>query len=390
MQFSTLGALFLEGILSFFSPCVLPLIPLYMGYLTQGAKSEEDGVISYNKSKVMLTTVFFVLGISTVFFVIALSVSSFTNAMNNYSVIFSLIGGMFLIFFGLIAMKVIEVPLFNRGLNLPFKIDLSKMNFITAYLLGFIFSFSWTPCIGPMLASAMIKAASASSRPIGMAYIGVYTLGFILMFLILGLFTESVLNLLKKYQNILRKSGFVAGAIIIALGINMIYGSFKEYDVLLAQTNKIEQNTNDSGSDELLDVERYGFTLSNGESNISLKDYLGKTIIVTFYGTWCPYCNEELYILQDIHDNRSDVEILLIATPNDGKETDIKGIEAYMKEKGFSLNVLYDTDYSIKSMYGVSGYPTTYVYKPDGSLLGYVPGYVDDATMEDIINKSLE
>ena len=72
MDFSVLSALFIEGVLSFFSPCVVPLIPLYMGYLTQGAKSEVDGVITYKKSKVMLTTIFFVLGISTVFFVIAL------------------------------------------------------------------------------------------------------------------------------------------------------------------------------------------------------------------------------------------------------------------------------------------------------------------------------
>lgn len=386
MDFSVLSALFIEGVLSFFSPCVVPLIPLYMGYLTQGAKSEVDGVITYKKSKVMLTTIFFVLGISTVFFVIALSVSSLTGLMNKYSIIFSIIGGMVLIFFGLMAMKIIEIPLLNRNYKLPFNLDLSKMNFVNAYVLGFLFSFSWTPCIGPLLASAMVKAASASSRVIGMAYIGVYTLGFILMFLLLGLFTESILSLLKKHQDLLKKTGIIAGIIILLLGGNMIYTGIKEFNGVINSNTSINETKE---SDDLLDIERYGFTLNDGDGNsVSLKDYLGKTIVVTFYGTWCPYCNQELPILQKLNDTRDDVAVILIATPNDGRETDIEGVEKYMEEKGFDLNIVYDIDYSVKAMYGPSGYPTSYIYKPDGSLMGYLPGYVDEAVMDDIILQS--
>lgn len=386
MDFSVLSALFIEGVLSFFSPCVVPLIPLYMGYLTQGAKSEVDGVITYKKSKVMLTTIFFVLGISTVFFVIALSVSSLTGLMNKYSIIFSIIGGMVLIFFGLMAMKIIEIPLLNRNYKLPFNLDLSKMNFVNAYVLGFLFSFSWTPCIGPLLASAMVKAASASSRVIGMAYIGVYTLGFILMFLLLGLFTESILSLLKKHQDLLKKTGIIAGIIILLLGGNMIYTGIKEFNGVINSNTTINETKE---SDDLLDIERYGFTLNDGDGNsVSLKDYLGKTIVVTFYGTWCPYCNQELPILQKLNDTRDDVAVILIATPNDGRETDIEGVEKYMEEKGFDLNIVYDIDYSVKAMYGASGYPTSYIYKPDGSLMGYLPGYVDEAVMDDIILQS--
>ncbi|MCI6272397.1 MAG: redoxin domain-containing protein [Erysipelotrichaceae bacterium] len=385
-------ALFIEGVLSFFSPCVLPVIPLYMGYLTQGSKSvDENGNTVYKKSTVLLTTLFFVLGISTVFFVIALSVSSLQSITSKYSVLFSLFSGIILLFFGLIAMKVIEIPFLNVGFNLPFKINLNKMNFLTAYLLGFLFSFSWSPCVGPLLASAILKAANAASRVEGFIYIGFYTLGFIFMFLLLGLFTETILSILKKYQNVVNKTGIIAGVIIIALGINMIYKSSKEI-IQLLDGNKVSNNQSVESVNEntkKTEIEKYDFTLKkgNGES-ITLSDFKGKTVMVTFYGTWCHYCNQELPVLEEVKNTRDDIEIILVATPNDGMEKSIDEVEKFMKDGGYTLNVVYDEDFNVKRLYQVTGYPTSYVYKPDGSMLGYLPGFMPKELLEEIIEKS--
>lgn len=386
-------ALFIEGVLSFFSPCVLPVIPLYMGYLTQGSKSvDENGNTVYKKSTVLLTTLFFVLGISTVFFVIALSVSSLQSITSKYSVLFSLFSGIILLFFGLIAMKVIEIPFLNVGFNLPFKINLNKMNFLTAYLLGFLFSFSWSPCVGPLLASAILKAANAASRVEGFIYIGFYTLGFIFMFLLLGLFTETILSILKKYQNVVNKTGIIAGVIIIALGINMIYKSSKEI-IQLLDGNKVSNNQSVESVNEntkKTEIEKYDFTLKkgNGES-ITLSDFKGKTVMVTFYGTWCHYCNQELPVLEEVKNTRDDIEIILVATPNDGMEKSIDEVEKFMKDGGYTLNVVYDEDFNVKRLYQVTGYPTSYVYKPDGSMLGYLPGFMPKELLEEIIEKSV-
>lgn len=385
-------ALFIEGVLSFFSPCVLPVIPLYMGYLTQGSKSvDENGNTVYKKSTFLLTTLFFVLGISTVFFVIALSVSSLQSITSKYSVLFSLFSGIILLFFGLIAMKVIEIPFLNVGFNLPFKINLNKMNFLTAYLLGFLFSFSWSPCVGPLLASAILKAANAASRVEGFIYIGFYTLGFIFMFLLLGLFTETILSILKKYQNVVNKTGIIAGVIIIALGINMIYKSSKEI-IQLLDGNKVSNNQSVESVNEntkKTEIEKYDFTLKkgNGES-ITLSDFKGKTVMVTFYGTWCHYCNQELPVLEEVKNTRDDIEIILVATPNDGMEKSIDEVEKFMKDGGYTLNVVYDEDFNVKRLYQVTGYPTSYVYKPDGSMLGYLPGFMPKELLEEIIEKS--
>lgn len=387
-------ALFIEGVLSFFSPCVLPLIPIYMGYLTQGSKStDEEGNIVYKKSKVLLTTLFFVLGICSVFFVIALSISSLHNAFNKYASLFSLFGGVILIIFGLIALKVIEIPFLNRHHKLPFNLDLSKMNYITAYFMGFIFSFSWSPCIGPMLMSAIVKAAGAADRMTGIFYIGVYTIGFILMFLLLALFTESILDLLKRNQKIMRYTGVAAGLIIIYLGANMLVTSGKSIMTLIDHNGVVQEESSQTAkeTDDSLEIEKYDFVLKDGNGKeFRLSDNKGKVVMFTFYGTWCTYCNQELPLLQNIYDTRDDMVIFLIATPNDGRETSIEGVETYLRDKGYTIPVLYDSDYSVKGMYGVSGYPTSFIYKADGSLLGYLPGYVNSDVLDEVLKKSFE
>ena len=284
-------ALFIEGVLSFFSPCVLPLIPLYMGYLTQGAKTVEiDGSVTYKKSKVLFTTLFFVLGISTVFFIIALSVSSFSSVYAKYSILLSLFSGVILVFFALMALNIINIPILNRDFKLPFNLQLNKMDFLTAYFFGFIFSFSWTPCIGPLLGSAIVKAATASSKITGLSYIAVYAFGFILMFLLLGLFTETILDLIKKNQWVIKKTGVLAGIIILSLGLNTIYTSSK--DIISLIDNKAVSGGETVASE--LEIDKYNFTLKDSDgNNISLTDFKGKTILMTFYGTWCYYCNQE-------------------------------------------------------------------------------------------------
>ena len=182
--FATISAMFVEGVLSFFSPCILPLIPLYIGYLTADAKTvDENGVITYKRSKVMLTTFFFVLGISTVFFIAGLSILTFKEFFDEYKIVFSMLGGMLLLVFGLIYLNIIKIPALDSEHRLPIKLNFKKMSYFKAFALGFFFSFAWTPCIGPMLSSAVIMAANASSVWLGNAYLLAYALGFIFILL---------------------------------------------------------------------------------------------------------------------------------------------------------------------------------------------------------------
>lgn len=376
-------ALFLEGLLSFFSPCVLPLVPLYIGYLTSDLKVNEKQ--SKLRIETMIRTFFFVLGISTVFFLVGLGSSALRVFFTKHSIIFTLVGGFLLILFGLFSLGVIEVPLLQKEYRLvSFKSQKNK--YLNAYLLGFFFSFAWSPCIGPLLASALVKSASAATASIGWLYIGAYTLGFIVVFILVGLFTEEVLVILKKHNNIVRYTKIIGGVVVLGMGIYMLYTGFQSIEALEKSSDTVISET--QSDEDLTDIEKYSFTLKDSDDNeVTLSDYKGKTVILNFFATWCTYCKQELPTLEEIHQTRDDVVVLLVAAPNVGNEGDQEYIENFMKENGYTMTVLYDESSQVVNAYNVTGLPTSFFFKEDGNVLGYAPGYVEESTLNEILEQ---
>ena len=379
------GALFLEGLLSFFSPCVLPLVPLYIGYLTSGI----DTNLSKAKVRIQTTvrTLFFVLGISTVFFLAGLGSSALRYFFQKNTIFFSIIGGFLLLLFGLFSLGIIDIPFLQREHRIV-SFKQNKNGIIRSYLLGFFFSFAWSPCVGPLLASAILKSASAESALIGWIYIGCYTLGFIIIFILLGLFTEEVLMLLKKNTNIVRYTKIIGGIVVLCMGIYMLNTGFTSIKALENRTldnTTVVDNTND---ENLTDIEKYSFTLKDSHGNdVTLSDYKGKTVVLNFFATWCTYCKMELPSLEEINSTRDDIVIFLVATPDIGNEGSKEYIESFMEENGYSMTVLYDDTGEVVSKYNVSGLPTSFFFKPDGSVLGYVPGYVEESSLISILEE---
>ena len=379
------GALFLEGLLSFFSPCVLPLVPLYIGYLTSGI----DTNLSKAKARIQTTvrTLFFVLGISTVFFLAGLGSSALRYFFQKNTIFFSIIGGFLLILFGLFSLGIIDIPFLQREHRIV-SFKQNKNGIIRSYLLGFFFSFAWSPCVGPLLASAILKSASAESALIGWIYIGCYTLGFIIIFILLGLFTEEVLMLLKKNTNIVRYTKIIGGIVVLYMGIYMLNTGFTSIKALENRTldnTTVVDNTND---ESLTDIEKYSFTLKDSHGNdVTLSEYKGKTVVLNFFATWCTYCKMELPSLEEINNTRDDIVIFLVATPDIGNEGSKEYIESFMEENGYSMTVLYDETGEVVSKYNVSGLPTSFFFKPDGSVLGYVPGYVEESSLISILEE---
>ena len=217
---------FLEGFISFFSPCVLPLIPVYISYLAgNGKKVNSDGTITYERKKVLLNTLFFVLGISSVFFILGLSFSALGIFFNKNRDIFSKIGGAIIIILGLVQLDIIKL----NFLKIEKRINLDaggKMNPILAYIMGFTFSFAWTPCVGPALASVLILSSNAKNAFTGNMLVLVYALGFIIPFIILGIFTTETLNFFKEKRNLVKYTIKAGGLILIVIGILLFTGTF--------------------------------------------------------------------------------------------------------------------------------------------------------------------
>ena len=379
------SALFLEGLLSFFSPCVLPLVPLYIGYLTSGS----DTNLSKAKVRIQTTvrTLFFVLGISTVFFLAGLGSSALRYFFQKNTIFFSIIGGFLLILFGLFSLGIIDIPFLQKEHRI-ISFKQNKNGIIRSYLLGFFFSFAWSPCVGPLLASAMLKSASAESALIGWLYIGCYTLGFIIIFILLGLFTEEVLMLLKKHTNIVRYTKIIGGIVVLCMGIYMLNTGFTSIKALENKTSDNTTAVENSNDENLTDIEKYSFTLKDNKGNdVTLSEYKGKTVVLNFFATWCTYCKMELPSLEEINSTRDDIVIFLVATPDIGNEGSKEYIESFMEENGYSMTVLYDETGEVVSKYNVSGLPTSFFFKPDGSVLGYVPGYVEESSLISILEE---
>ena len=269
---------FLGGILSFLSPCVLPLIPLYIGYLAGNAKvTNDDGSITYKRSKVLFHTICFVLGISTAFFILGLSFTTIGSFFNNNRIVFTRIAGIIIVILGLFQIGFFDLKFLQR--QYKFNVDLKdkKINPIMAYIMGFTFSFAWTPCVGPALSSVLILASSAKSALMGNLLVLVYSLGFIIPFLILGMFTTQALNFIKNNKNIMKYTIKAGGIIMILMGIMTFTGWVNNISGYLSKPNNAESSAENSKNEEDIideDIDRQNGDISDiqEENNKEEKD----------------------------------------------------------------------------------------------------------------------
>ncbi len=366
MDLQGLSGIFLEGILSFFSPCVLPLIPLYMSYLAGEHKhTDEDGITHYEKAKVFLSTFFFVLGICLTFFLLCLSLNFLKDLLDRYGQIISIIGGTLLVIFGLHECGLIHIDVLNREWRPGFKVGLEKMNFLKAFLLGFVFSLGWSPCIGPLLANALLMAATSSA---GYLYIVVYGLGLIVPFLITGLFTEKVLDFIGRNKKIMRYVMILAGVILILFGVYMIHDASRQIMAMKdLASGSSESRTEDIGA-YLIDHE---FEDVQG-NRVRLSDYKGKYLMLNFTTTWCTYCKMEIPEYQEFAKNE-EVECYYVMAPVN-ERNGRADIDAFVKENDLQLPVIIDADNVLFYYCGVNSYPTTYIIDPEGHFICYANG----------------
>lgn len=422
---------FLQGIISFFSPCVLPLLPLYIGYLSGGTGVRgEDGRMHYQQRKVLGHTVCFVIGISFAFLVLGLGVSALGTFFRSKQMIFARVGGILIVLFGLYQLGVFGTSkVLGKERRLPFQINRLAMSPFTAFLMGFTFSFAWTPCVGPALTSVLLMAASAQTRIMGLAMIGVYTLGFVLPFLAVGFFTTSLLEFFKKHGNVVRYTVKIGGILMVVMGIlmftgkmNAVTGYLSRMDVpfaadgnqqsdivpggeedqneeeteLSAESGTVESKASETEESERPKIPALDFELTDqfGVTH-KLEDYKGKTIFLNFWGTWCPPCRAELPDIQKLYetyDSEGDDALIVlgVAAPLMGQEKSEEEIKAFLEENGYTYPVLMDTEWELFEGYGIYSFPTTFMIDRDGNVFGYVSGQLTYEIMEDIIRQTME
>lgn len=222
-----LFALFFEGLLSFISPCIIPIIPIYLSMLAGKKELNNNGELVVNKKRMLLNSSFFISGISLTFFLLAFASSSLSIFFNNNIKLLQTISGILIIFMGIVQLGIIKLPALKREFSMKNKLKAKKVTPFVAFLMGFTFSFSWTPCIGPIMASVFLYASSHSGI---MSYllILVYCLGFLLPFIILAFFASNFLKLLKRKPHILSYAIILSGILLIIIGISILTGDFHQ------------------------------------------------------------------------------------------------------------------------------------------------------------------
>lgn len=355
----TLLGIFIEGMLSFLSPCVLPLLPLYMSYLAGANKTvDENGNVKFKTLKVFISTVFFVLGICVTLALLAISVNLIKEFLDNYSDIISIICGTVLIIFGLHEIGVIHINILDSDARFKVNLHLDQMNIVKSFLLGFIFSLGWSPCIGPMLANALMLAATSN---LGYLYIVAYGLGLVIPFLLTGLLTSKILNFINSKKSIMKYVLKIAGVIMICFGVYMIYNSSKN----IVDTKNINNNASPT---YIIDKQYYD---QNGNP-IKLTDFKGKYVMLNFTTTWCGYCKQEIPDYLEFAKNNDDVVCLYVmSTGSSGvdKEELVKFIN-----ENYELQVIIDENDELSRYCGISGYPTKFILSKDSEMICYTSG----------------
>lgn len=213
-------AAFLAGLLSFFSPCVLPLIPAYFTFIT-GYSLEEltEGNIEIRK-KVILSTISYVLGFSVVFILMGGSASYLGGFIYKYKNLIRIIGGVLIIILGMHLTGVFRI----RSLEFEKRIQIKKkpLHFLGTFIIGMAFGAGWSPCIGPLLGSILIVAGSQETVGQGMVLLGVYSAGLALPFVIISVFINFLLIFMKRASRVLKYVNVVAGILLILVGLVLV------------------------------------------------------------------------------------------------------------------------------------------------------------------------
>ncbi|MCB2110418.1 MAG: cytochrome c biogenesis protein CcdA [Defluviimonas sp.] len=223
----------LAGLLSFLSPCVLPIVPPYLAYMSGIGMGGLDGEAA-GRRQALLAAAFFVLGLSTVFLLLGFAASAAGRFFLGNQQWFSAGAGMLVMVFGAHFLGVIRIPFLEREA----RIDAGDRggSALGAYLLGLAFAFGWTPCIGPQLGMILSLAAEGGSLGRGTALLAVYALGLGIPFLLVAAFFPRLKGLMAFFRRHMARIERVMGLLLWTIGLLMLTGGLSQFSYWLLET----------------------------------------------------------------------------------------------------------------------------------------------------------
>lgn len=214
------------GVISFLSPCVLPIVPPYLAYMSGVSLNDMSGE-TRARGRAFVAALFFVMGLSTVFLILGFTASAFGAFFLQNQILFARISGLVIIVFGLHFLGVFRLGFLDREARLDAG-DKGGSSF-GAYVLGLAFAFGWTPCIGPQLGAILSLAASEASVTRGTVLLGVYAAGLGIPFLLAALFITRAMGVMDRLKRHMKTIERAMGGLLLLVGIAMVTGAFTTF-----------------------------------------------------------------------------------------------------------------------------------------------------------------
>lgn len=221
----------LAGVLSFLSPCVLPIVPPYLAYMGGISMAEMQG--TSGRRRLILPALFFVMGLSVVFLLFGFAASAFSGFVNMHKETFTMVSGAVVALFGLHFLGILRIPLLYREARL----DAGDQggSALGAFVLGLAFAFGWTPCMGPMLGAILSLAAQEGSTTRALVLLGAYAAGLGVPFFLVALFigqAQGVLARMRRHMALVEK---LMGLLLLLVGLALLTGVFTDFSWWLVE-----------------------------------------------------------------------------------------------------------------------------------------------------------
>ena len=411
----------IEGLIAFISPCVLPMIPVYVLYFA-GASEGRQG------RKTLGRALSFVLGFTALFVLLGVFAGSLGGLLIRYQSEVNLICGMIMILFGLHYAGVLHITFLDKTLKPG--VQVQPKGYASCALLGAVFAAGWTPCTGPLLGSAMMLAASKGGALAGAVLLGCYSLGMGIPFVLCALLIDRAKGAFAAIKRHYTAINRICGVFLVIVGLMMMTGLYSRFSLMLqssasqAQTASVQATAAPEATTEptaasaataapettaeptavpttepevtaapkaevmgpvMRNMAQYFTAYDDAGNPVALKDMRGKPTIVNFFASWCGPCKMEMpYFDEFYHQYGDQVNFMMVnlcAFGNDTKENGKKMVEA----GGWTFPVYFDSDGDAALKYAIRSMPTTIFVSADGELKGRHTGVISRESLEQTI-----
>ena len=377
----TIGIAFVAGILSFLSPCVLPLVPGYVSLMSGVSidRLKEGGSAARARSAVIFNSLAFNAGLSVIFLALG-ATAGLVGATILTNVWVRIIGGLIIIAFGLQLIGLLKISALYKDTR--FFSDDKPRGIAGSFTLGIAFAAGWTPCIGPILGGIIGLAATSGGWRSGLLLSAFYSAGLAIPFLLTGLGINQFLGFYGKFRRHLHKVEVVSGVILIVVGLLVASG----YSTLLASSRVASLLRNAESwlkvnpgapSTATAPENRGSFPLAPAVDlktlegkPFQLSELRGRVVLLNFWATWCIPCRSEIPELNNMH---RDLEARGLSVVGVSTYDGADGVRAFWNDIKQDYPVVLG-DESVEAKFAVSGLPTTFILDREGRIRARIVG----------------